>query len=247
MKTQIKDIRIYKITENELSQTESNCGVTRVSPIMGAQLDAKTYFNYVTKRYNKYGKLSSPSEVGCTLTHISIYELILAQNMSAIILESDIVPTADELKMSLQKCNNATVDFIHLGWHPFVHHGVFFKGKYSKNLKLFRINPYSDFHGTFAYFITPNAAKYLLTLHKEDFLPADSWANFFFNFPITPYFFPIFTHPKHRGQIQSERISLSSKVYSLQLSNVVFYAIKNIKRSAYTLLGYKSIKPNKWK
>ncbi len=82
---------IYKITSHPLTLVEQDFNVQRIEPILGSKLTAELYFESIIHRYNKTGKILSPAELGCSLSHLSIYQKILKNDKPAIILESDIL------------------------------------------------------------------------------------------------------------------------------------------------------------
>lgn len=230
---------IYIIADSNLSECVD---AIVVAPIMGNTLTAKEYFELTRIWYNKSGKLCTPSEIGCAMTHLEIYKKIIEKNRSALIFEADIVPTLNQINSVREIVEKTQKDFIHLGWHPSVADNIFFKGKLDKATNLYEINPNIDFHGAYSYYITPKAAKMLIDFHNKALRPADSWAIFFNEFDITPYFYPIFTHPPHRGNMHSQRLNVSSAVFALTKENTFFYLKKLIIKILSRFKLYNSIK-----
>ncbi|WP_371192494.1 glycosyltransferase family 25 protein [Glaciecola sp. SC05] len=191
-----------------------------MKPIIGADLPTSDYFKKVVPFYNSTGKLLTPAELGCALSHISIYKKVIDNNCGAIIFESDIVPTKKQLESASALCMNTTADFIHLGWHPDVDHGRYFKGSKSINAEMYKVDTSQGFYGAFAYFISEKMASELLDYHKISIKLADSWARFFLTSDIVPYFYPIFMHPPTRNEMHEERLALSQNVHSLSAKNI---------------------------
>ncbi len=105
----------YKITDFQPTQVENDFKVVFIHPTFGAKFSSLEYFNHILPTYNKTGKLLSPSELCCALSHIRIYHKIIQENEPAIILESDIEPSAASLTKALTLCALTNIDFIHLG------------------------------------------------------------------------------------------------------------------------------------
>lgn len=221
------EIVIFKIAKNDISETESRNGVVRVDPVMGGDLPASEYFSKILPVFNKRGQILSPGEVGCTLAHLGLYKIIVENNQPAIILESDIAPTADELVTARRFCAAVAKDFVHLGWHPNRLRGIFFFGKSIARIgkhTLFQLDPSINMYGTYAYFVTPKAAKELLVFHQPELAKADSWARFFAGTDIVPYFAGLFEHPDDRGNLQSER----TKIIPISLQAIMLRKISTL-------------------
>lgn len=219
-------MKFYKITDEHLSQLEIDFNFVAVNPIFGSKFSSVVYFNHILPAYNSSGKLLSPSELGCALSHISIYKKIIEADQPAIIFESDIIPSDKALKRAIKLCENSNVEFIHLGRHPSTAYGTFFKGTKAETLNLFIVDPARDFYGAFAYYITTKTAKELLKYHAESIKLADSWASFFLTSTITPYHLPLFNHPPTRNEMHEERLSVSGTVYSLSPTSLAFFMRK---------------------
>jgi glycosyl transferase family 25 len=220
----MSEVDIYKLTDRPLSDIELQFDVKAVDPIMGNKLSAKMYFDCILPEYNKSGKLLSPPELGCALSHIKIYESIVSSNTPAIILETDIEPKRNQLSEAISLCSASNEDFIHLGWHPSTEYGVFIKGK--KKGKLYLIDPNNNFYGTFAYYVSVDAASQLLQFQSNSIKLADSWAQFFMQSNIEPYFKPIFVHPPVRSDLSVQKMSVSRHIYNIQLQSIQFYLKK---------------------
>src|SRR5690606_22765699 len=61
-----------------------------IKAINGKELSAKDYFYYTQQYFNAHKKLITPSEVGCTLSHIQTLEVFLETDEEyCLILEDD--------------------------------------------------------------------------------------------------------------------------------------------------------------
>lgn len=61
---------------------------------------AKDYFSYATQYFHSHKKMITPSEVGCTLSHIKALEIFLKTDEEyALILEDDIIGEDESIKI----------------------------------------------------------------------------------------------------------------------------------------------------
>ncbi len=232
---------IYKISN---SDCESN-KIIKIKPINGYTLEANDYFKKTLSWYNQTGKLCTPGEIGCSLSHISIYEKIVLSNRAGLIFESDISPTEAELSEANDIISSSSVDFIHLGWHPSIYLSNFFKGNFVKQLGIYKINPFTNFHGAYSYYVTPRCAGELLSFHKKAIRKADTWDVFFAESKIIPYFYPVFAHPPVRTDLGVERLQVNNSVYSLKIDNIIFFCKKIYNQKFRKIIGYYDITPER--
>lgn len=200
-----QNIDIYKISVQEISPDELACGVIRIQPVMGGELPAAEYFQHMVSYVSSHGDLIAPGELGCALSHISIYRRIVECGRGALILEADMNASGEQLTQARALCAKFGADFVHLGWHPKVLDGRGFYARRCGDDGLWQIDPRIGFVGAFAYYVSPSAARELLGFHEPYPRKADAWADFFRISSITPYFHGIFFHPLERGSLTTER------------------------------------------
>lgn len=189
---------ILKITET-LSTKEEELGVTRIAPVWGATMSATEYFAAVSQGQRMGLDLLTPSELGCTLAHLTAYKRVIDENRPALIIEDDI--SLDKIALERVRTIALTqLDFIHCATYEQFQ----FRGKQS-GPDLWLIDPRADFWGTAAYWISVDAAKRLKDFHAASPRKADDWASFFTRCEIAPYFSPIFFHPRGTGSLETER------------------------------------------
>lgn len=241
--TTAKPIDIYKITSDPLSDVEAKLGCQQITPIAGPKLPANSYFEKILGNFRETGELLSPSELGCALSHIFVYQRVIETGRAAIILESDITPSANQLSSAMAFCSETKLDFVHLGWHPQVSYGVYFIGLFDKKNQAYRIEPSQNFYGAFAYYFTPVAAAELLDFHEATLRKADYWSAFFEEADTPPYFRPFFEHPVERGELDRQRKSAFVKTKRLTVRRVT-KAVRSRLRTFVrtTICGYKPIK-----
>ena len=190
----------FKVAD-ELSSQEQELGVVHGLPVYSDTFTSHQYFEYVCSTHRQQQMLLTPSEVGCTLAHLGIYQQIVDANTSAFIFEADIEVTASLLAKAQQVLDAyGAVDFIHLGIHP----GRSFFGKRPRS-QVAVADPRFYLYGTFAYFVSPRAAQSLLDFHARRMRRADAWQEFFAEHDIVPHYYPLVAHPDERGSIDRER------------------------------------------
>jgi len=203
----------FKVAD-QLSAQEQELGVVHCPPVYPESFTSRQYFEYVRSTYQEQQLLLTPSEVGCTLAHLGVYQQIVDANDSAFIFEADIKLTASVLDRAQQVVDVCgAVDFIHLGIHP---NRSFFGTR--PNSPVAVADPRFYLYGTFAYFVSPRAAQSLLDFHAQRMRRADAWKEFFAEHDLVPHYYPLVRHPSERGGIDLERRqSLTQKPLSLML------------------------------
>ncbi|GHD98571.1 hypothetical protein U879_10090 [Defluviimonas sp. 20V17] len=198
-------VDIYKIGARPLSADERDMGVRPMAPVIGAELPTLAYFTHILGNFRDTGELLAPAEVGCALSHLSVYEEIVRSGRAAIILEEDISPRRDQLVAALDFAAQTRLPFVHLGWHPQARRGVYFLGRHDARASAILVDPARHFFGAFAYYLSPAAARELLAFQTETLRKADYWSLFFDSASFAPYFRPFFTHPEARGALDGQR------------------------------------------
>lgn len=215
MNEQVMDsIAIFKITRQSLGVDEIRAGVVAVAPVQGGDLPAAEYYRFMVPYVVEHGHLIAPGEMGCVLSHLSIYRRVVENGRGAVILEEDINASLDLLNQARTLCGKSGLDFIHLGWHPNVLSKRGFRGRRQGPDGVWEIDPRVGFVGAFAYYVSPRAAKELIAFHSPYPKKADAWADFIRSSSIVPYFRGIFFHPVERGGLSEER--KSAKAYRLR-------------------------------
>jgi glycosyl transferase family 25 len=223
-------IDIYKITDENVKFANNYGEFITINPIKGVALSAKEYFGFVHKCYSSTGDLLTPSELGCTLSHLEVYRKIVEKNTGAIIFEADIDLDDKLVIKAFNVIELAKKDFINLGWHPNVHKNIFFWGKSTEIEGLYLIDYKIKFYGSYSYYLSAKAAKELLSYHEKCLMKADSWVNFFETASFQPFFCGIFTHPLERGILSSERDLIKLSIRIIFLKKIRTFLLRNIKK-----------------
>lgn len=154
-----------------------------IEAIYGKELNEKIISQVYsrTDALKKGGKELSKEEIGCALSHRSIYQKMIDENIeNSIILEDDV-----DFDKGLLECMAAKDKFpqdcelLLLGYFTGIfrneetNYSIWYKKKLTKNYIIRR--PTETSYGTHGYFITIKGAKKLLTYLKKIILPIDHY------------------------------------------------------------------------
>ena len=228
-----KSFDVYKIAEClEPSEEALQLNICRIDPVWGDELSAENYFKLAHTFYNEHRGLLTPKEVGVTLSHIEIYKRIVASNVAAVIFESDIAVSGQQLDCFQDIIKQQPLDFIHLGVHPNSLRGRYFWGrKLKEHHGLYIASVHLDFHGTFAYYLSPRAAAMLVEIHENCLHRSDDWVRLLSKMELRAYYAPLFPHPAERSALAEERkmlrsnLSLSRRIRKATF-NDLYYQLK---------------------
>lgn len=196
-----------------------------IEAIDGREFDALSYYKNIAPTFYKAGKILSPAEVGCALSHKLVYETFLKSNNDmALIFEDDIIGDDEMIekvesfleilpKNSLMICG-----------------GQDSYSAFAKNIKdeLFLVNDLSKgcFTRACCYALDKIAAKKILDLQNDYLYVADDWTRLLADIKL--YFCDIFSHPKDlsSSNIQSERDFAKIKISLAKRYEILKYILK---------------------
>ena len=73
-----------------------------IKAVNGKELSSKEYFSYAQQYFHNHQKIITPSEVGCTLSHIKALETFLkTKDQYCLILEDDIIGSDEDIEYIL--------------------------------------------------------------------------------------------------------------------------------------------------
>lgn len=126
---------------------------------------------------NEGGRQLSRGEIGCALSHLKIYQQMVAENIAlALVLEDDAALSADFAQELTQVCEVVdwqTLDVVLLSHiHKYTQWGAH---RISSKLRLVR--PIRAYNGN-GYLLTQRGARKLLMELQPVYQPADSWNSF---------------------------------------------------------------------
>ncbi|MGG7073950.1 glycosyltransferase family 25 protein [Campylobacter sp. 9BO] len=193
-----------------------------INAVDGRSMLAKEYFSLARPSLQKHGKLLSPGEVGCTLSHMKAYEEFLKSGAKlGLIIEDDVIGDDECVKLAFEMASKMPENAIlHCGCQDW------FEGRFSlfakkilasdkillqdKDTSLFCIPGYSRtaIWSTAAYVVTKQSAESLLNTQKHTLCVSDHWDFLLGENGLKMYFCDIFSHPKigtTDSNIESER------------------------------------------
>ena len=177
----------------------------------GRAMSAKEYYGYALPGLEAYGRLLSPSEVGCSLSHVRAYEEFLKSDAKfALILEDDVIGDESGIKKAFEmaakmKAGSALICGAQDGLE-----GRFsaFGKKLDEDFWLVSKRSYGTIYRAAAYALDRRAAEKLLQTHKKALCVADFWQILLLKSGLKMYFSDIFAHPLDLSgsNIQAERV-----------------------------------------
>ena len=196
----------------KLKERFKNYGEFRlVEATDGRAMSAKEYYGYALPSLEAYGRLLSPSEVGCSLSHARAYEEFLKSDAQfALILEDDVIGDESGIKKAFEmaakmKAGSALVCGAQDGLE-----GRFsaFGKKLDEDFWLVSKRSYGTIYRAAAYVLDRRAAEKILQTHKKALCVADFWQILLLQNGLKMYFSDIFAHPLDLSgsNIQAERV-----------------------------------------
>jgi glycosyl transferase family 25 len=221
-----------------------------VHGVNGKKLDSLSFFNYI--KGSAYTVLS-PSEVGCSLSHIKAYEDFLSRQQEfLLVLEDDV--TFRDIDFNFDKINlpNDFIDssiLIHLGGQDGLpsRNKLFGRilGSSINSRPIWEVSPFSYrwLWRTSGYIVNRKMAMGILLYQKSNLKVADSWRYWIKRLSPEVYYVDLIEHPADllNSSIQIERdqkdevrflINVKNKLSALFLYCVNMIFFKRIKSDA---------------
>lgn len=259
MKTYFISLEQDTQRRTELAQrfTQNYPEMQWIKAINGKELSAKEYFSYVQQFFNIYKKIITPSEVGCTLSHMKALEKFLeTEDGFCLILEDDVI--GKDLDIELIKRNVVQSDLnglLLLMDQRFYNYDKYILGKltpYFYQLPRFSIK---FVLGTCSYALDRETARYMLQIYKNNIDYADAWYKIYYKSKIPFYYSAILKHPSelNDSRIENERSKIYmneknffKRIYKQGVFWKIYNRIRNdIWRWILILKGYKQIHKGK--
>lgn len=230
------------------------CNMIIINAINGKKIPAEEFFVYSNQFYKNNKKLISPSEVGCTLSHIKAYKEFLETNEEyCLIIEDDIIGNDSDIsKIENIILNNRPKGIILFGGQEGVpkDYWNYVLAKQNKNLYLISDFSKKFLFGAYCYVINRSVAEELIEMHNKSFNFADNWGDLIKMNNM--YFFNLIKHPENfiDSNINNERklvYSIQNDFYKKNILKGLFFKLLNrIRNDLYRffliLRGYKNIK-----
>ena len=243
-----RDVERRKVIANQFPKHFANFNI--IEAVDGQALDTKSYFSYLSNYYNRTKKVITPTELGCTLSHMTLLEKFLASDAThALIFEDDVIGNDKLLEQAvLLRHIIPTNALLILGCQDGLTSVRWLYGKLIKNntYKIFK------FFGRYlcrscAYLVSKESAKFILNKHNKNIALAD---DFSYLIHQNLYFSNVFAHPIEykSSNIESERLMLRDRswlgtVCSFNYRIVRFFYLKLLVFFVL-ILGYKKVKLN---
>lgn len=177
----------------------------------GRAMSAKEYYGYALPSLEAYGRLLSPSEVGCSLSHVRAYEEFLKSDAKfALILEDDVIGDEDGVKKAFETAAKMDAGSALICGAQDGLEGRFsaFGKKLDEDFWLVSKRSYGTIYRAAAYVLDRRAAEKILQTHKKALCVADFWQILLLKNGLKMYFSDIFAHPLDLSgsNIQAERV-----------------------------------------
>lgn len=177
----------------------------------GRAMSAKEYYGYALPSLEAYGRLLSPSEVGCSLSHARAYEEFLKSDARfALILEDDVIGDESGIKKAFETAAKMDAGSALVCGAQDGLEGRFsaFGKKLDEDFWLVSKRSYGTIYRAAAYVLDRRAAEKILQTHKKALCVADFWQILLLKNGLKMYFSDIFAHPTDLAgsNIQAERV-----------------------------------------
>ena len=177
----------------------------------GRAMSAKEYYGYALPSLEAYGRLLSPSEVGCSLSHARAYEEFLKSDARlALILEDDVIGDESGVKKAFETAAKMDAGSALVCGAQDGLEGRFsaFGKKLDEDFWLVSKRSYGTIYRAAAYVLDRRAAEKILQTHKKALCVADFWQILLLKNGLKMYFSDIFAHPLDLSgsNIQAERV-----------------------------------------
>ena len=196
----------------KLKERFKNYGEFRlVEATDGRAMSAKEYYGYALPSLEAYGRLLSPSEVGCSLSHVRAYEEFLKSDACfALILEDDVIGDESGVKKAFETAAKMDAGSALVCGAQDGLEGRFsaFGKKLDEDFWLVSKRSYGTIYRAAAYVLDRRAAEKILQTHKKALCVADFWQILLLKNGLKMYFSDIFAHPLDLSgsNIQAERV-----------------------------------------
>lgn len=191
----------------------------QINAVDGRKISAKEYYDKTIEYFIKTNKTMSPSELGCTLSHIkALEEFIKTNNNYALILEDDVIGEDKDIKKIIETAQRLDENTLFIcGGQDGLNVNKYLIGKKYLINELYQLSKFSHKHvlRTCCYVITKKTATLILNHHKNSLTLADKWDNFFDGQNIRIVFQNILKHPidLSHSHIENERVKLRTKKF----------------------------------
>lgn len=229
-----------------------------IKAVNGKELSAKEYFFYVSKFFESHKKMITPSEVGCTLSHIkALEEFLKTEEEYCLILEDDVIGCDKDIThINSLVMSNKINDFVLCGGQNGLNFWKYIMAKKNTdNLYFLPIFSMRFLFRTCSYIVNKKTARYIIKKQKKNLEIADAWYEIFKNSNISLSYLNLFNHPEDlsNSHIENERAdfymnekNFFKRIYKQGIFWKIYNRIKNdFSKWVLILKGYKQIHKDK--
>lgn len=219
----------------------------------GRLIDAKSYYDQVLPCFIDNGRLLSPSELGCTLSHMAILSEFLASSEKlALVIEDDVIGNEEDLNEVFINAQHLKGNSLYIcGGQQSTTVRKFLLGKKTRVEGLFSVSRFSSDYilRTCCYVVTRSAAKNILDYYTEALSLADSWGDISRKKGVRIYYSDTIKHPDDLSlsHIEADRreikdVPFIKKVLSASFfSRVGGFLFRNLISRVMLVFGYKRL------
>lgn len=186
-----------------------------IDAVNGGHLQAKEYFSSLLHLYHSQGRLMTPSEVGCALSHVEALKVFLgSKNSHALILEDDVIGTdesiADIRNIAPKLPENSIL--IAGGQDGIKSPYLLGKASIEGTSELAELS-FDYIYRACCYVVTRESAKLILEQQSAILTIADWWGVILKNTGIKIYYKSLMQHPLDLADsnLELDRVALSNK------------------------------------
>lgn len=229
-----------------------------VQAVNGKELTAKEYFFYTQQYFSTHRKIITPSEVGCTLSHIKALEFFLeTEDEYCLILEDDVIGNDKDITYINSLVKNSKInDFVLCGGQDGLNFWKYIMAKKNiDNLYFLPIFSMKFLFRTCSYIVNKKTARYIIKKQKKKLEIADAWYEIFEKSNISLSYLNLLNHPEDlsNSHIENERAdfymnekNFFKRIYKQGVFWKIYNRIRNdISRWVLILKGYKQIHKDK--
>lgn len=224
-----------------------------IKAVNGKSLSAKQYFSYAQKHLKSNKKLITPSELGCTLSHIkALKNFIITDEDHCLILEDDVVGCDQDIILLENLVSILPENTLMLcGGQEGLSFDRYILGKEIGN-NIFSIPRFSTkfLSRTCCYIVDKKTAEKILMSHDGNLKVADHWYDIFKDNNINFLFLNLFKHPidLKNSHIECEREYFYENIFWKRVFKQGFFwkIFNRLRNDIYLLvlffMGYKRVK-----
>jgi glycosyl transferase family 25 len=181
-----------------------------IKAVNGKKLLADDYFLKLYNFFSIKEKIITPSELGCTLSHLNALNDFLATDEKyCLILEDDAIGTDNEIKFIKSLLEKSEIDgCLILMDQRFYSYEKYILGK-NNGYGVYQLSNFSIkfIFGTCAYLLDRKTAQLMVDFHRNNINYADAWNDFYKFSTVKFYYSPVIGHPidKNNSTIEGER------------------------------------------